>query len=112
LGVPYPTRRTEPDRADREAVVRDQAVELASTGIRVELTVTASTPDILAAALAERAEAMGADAIVVGADLPPAHGASTGRTVTQELVQIAPCPVIVVPPRSSGRQGPPAGWVG
>ena len=95
--------------AERETAVRRQALELATSGISVELTVTASTPDTLAAALAERADAAGADAIVVGADPHPESRSPTGRTVTQQLVQIAPCPVIVVPPRAAVRQTRTAG---
>ena len=105
LGVHSPMERTGHSAEEREAVVRNQARELTSAGVNVELTVTASTPDSLAAALAEHAEGIGADAIVVGADLQPAYGVHGGRTVTQQLVQIAPCPVIVVPLRSHVREG-------
>jgi len=101
LGVGSPMERAGEDSAERELAVREQARELAGSGVHVEFDVTASTADALAAALAERAEATGVDAIVVGADLHPAYGQATGRTVTQQLVQIAPCPVIVVPLRTA-----------
>jgi nucleotide-binding universal stress UspA family protein len=96
--------RTDESSAEREAAVREQARELAASGIVTELTVASSTPDGLAAALAEHADGIGADAIVAGADLHPAYGVTTGRTVTQQLVQIAPCPVVVVPLRTSVRR--------
>jgi nucleotide-binding universal stress UspA family protein len=102
LGVQSPMARAgHTAAAERELAVKQQARDLAESGIRVDVQVTASTPDTLAAALAERAGATGADTIVAGADLHPAFGLTTGRTVTQQLVQIAPCPVIVVPLRTA-----------
>ena len=104
LGARSAMERTDESSAEREAVVRDQAKQLGASRIAAELTVSSSTPDGLAAALAERAQGIGADVIVAGADLHPAYGVTTGRTVTQQLVQIAPCPVIVVPLRTSLRR--------
>jgi len=101
LGPRSAMERTDESSTEREAAVHKQAKELAASGIVAELTVASSTPDGLAAALAEHAEGIGADAIVAGADLHPAYGVTTGRTVTQQLVQISPCPVIVVPLRTS-----------
>ena len=97
LGAHSTMERTDESSAERETAVHEQAKELSAHGIRTQLTVASSTPDGLAAALAEHAEGIGADAIVAGADLHAAYGVTTGRTVTKQLVQIAPCPVIVVP---------------
>ena len=104
LGARSTMERTDDSTTEREAAVHEQAMELAAHGIVTELTVASSTPDGLAAALAEHADGIGADVIVAGADLHPAYGVTTGRTVTQQLVQIAPCPVIVVPLRTGGRR--------
>ena len=104
LGIPSPMERTDHGDAARESAVKEQARELASAGLPAEFSVIASTADGLAAALAERAEAIDADAIVVGADMQPAYGSTGARTVTQQLVQIAPCPVVVIPLRVTGRR--------
>jgi nucleotide-binding universal stress UspA family protein len=103
FGARSPQERAHGHGDDRAEAVRRYRDELEAVGVHTQLTMASSTADGLAAALAERADATGADVMVVGADLHPGFGTASGRSITQQLVQIAPCPVLVVPLRSSVR---------
>lgn len=89
-----------PVNADEDELltkVREQAAELKSAGLNVEMELATTTAAHASHVIAEIASTEGADVIVVGTR---GHGPFAGAllgSVTQQLLHIAPCPVLAVP---------------
>jgi nucleotide-binding universal stress UspA family protein len=88
---------THADEDDLEAVVRQQADELAAAGVDTALTVISSTTGGPAHVLADRARAIDADVIVVGTRGRTGLAGLLLGSVTQRLMHVSPCPVMAVP---------------
>jgi nucleotide-binding universal stress UspA family protein len=88
-----------PDEPELRAKVKKQAAELQSAGFDVTTEFVAGRSGIAAHAIAEAAEHDGADLIVVGTRGHTALGGLLVGSVTQRLLQVAPCPVLAVPAR-------------
>jgi nucleotide-binding universal stress UspA family protein len=90
-----------PVLADEEELlekIRGQVGALRDEGVDARLRVVAGNAPGAAHMIAEVAREAGADTIVVGTrGLGPIAGIFLG-SVTQRLLQIAPCPVLAVPP--------------
>jgi nucleotide-binding universal stress UspA family protein len=97
---------TQPDRGDRrahsmhagaqEARVRGQVDDLRGMGVRADLEILASAGD-LARAIAETARNRDADLIVTRQGRDGALRGGPSSDVARRLIQLAPCPVLVVP---------------
>jgi len=99
---------TQPDSGDRrahsmhahagaqEACVRGQVDDLRGMGVRAELEILASAGD-LARAIAETARNRDADLIVTRQGRGGALRGGPSGDVARRLIQLAPCPVLVVP---------------
>lgn len=90
-----------PHRADEREVqahLAELASQLSGEGITASLEVKGDVGTRPAHAVAEVARNMGADLIVVGTRGHSAIGGLLLGSVTQRLLHIAPCPVLVVPP--------------
>lgn len=100
-----------PVNADEDellAKVREQAAELKSAGLNVQLEVATATATHASHAIAEVAGTEHAEVIVVGTR---GHGPFTGvllGSVTQQLLHIAPCPVLAVPTGEHSESKEPA----
>ena len=94
-----------PVLADEDAItakIRDQVVEIREEGLDASVSIVPAAAPGAAHMIAEVARKVGADAIVAGTH---GHGVVVGLLVggvTERLLHIAPCPVLVVP---SGRPG-------
>jgi nucleotide-binding universal stress UspA family protein len=84
---------------DIKAKINKQADDLRSGGIEVTTEFMSGRSGIAAHAIAEAAEKDGADLIVVGTRGHTALGGLLVGSVTQRLLQVAPCPVLAVPAR-------------
>jgi nucleotide-binding universal stress UspA family protein len=82
-----------------QAEIRKQAEELSSDGLQADLEVRTITLGGPAHVIADIAEEVNADLIVVGTHGHTAVGGLLLGSVTHRLVHIAPCPVLVVPSR-------------
>jgi nucleotide-binding universal stress UspA family protein len=81
----------------RQSKIAEQVKELTDAGVNASLTVVSSEVNGPAHALAEAAREEGAEVIVMGTrGHTPLTGLLLG-SVTQRLLHIAPCPVLVVP---------------
>jgi nucleotide-binding universal stress UspA family protein len=81
-----------------QAEVRKLAEELSNDGIETSVEMRNTMLGGPARPIAEIAKQVGADLIVVGTH---GHSATAGvllGSVTQRLLHVAPCPVLVVPP--------------
>jgi nucleotide-binding universal stress UspA family protein len=87
------------DEEDVKEKIRKQAEELESDGLKVTTEFVAGRSGIAAHAIAEAAKNNGADLIVVGTRGHTALGGLLLGSVTQRLLQTAPCPVLAVPAR-------------
>jgi nucleotide-binding universal stress UspA family protein len=85
------------DEDQRKAKIAEQVAELKAAGIDAELEVHGSIAGGPAHVMTEAAERIGADLIIVGTR---GHTAAVGilvGSVSQRLLHIARCPVLVVP---------------
>jgi nucleotide-binding universal stress UspA family protein len=93
-----------PNEAELEAKVRQQVEELRADGIEVRLHHFSDFAGSPAHTIAEVAAETGADLIMVGTR---GHGLLVGLllgSVTHRLLEVAPCPVLAVPPPSRRRR--------
>ena len=87
------------DEDDVKAKIARQADELRDDGFAVETEFVPARSGIAAHAIAEAAERDGADLIVVGTRGHTPLGGLLVGSVTQRLLQVAPCPVLAIPVR-------------
>jgi nucleotide-binding universal stress UspA family protein len=87
-----------PDEADLKAKVERQAAELSDAGFAVELEIFPARAPHAAHVIADAAEGAGADLIVAAARGHTKLPGFVLGSVTHRLLQIAPCPVLTVPP--------------
>ena len=87
------------DEDDMKQKIRKQAAELESEGLTVTTEFVAGHAGVAAHAIADAAKNDGADLIVVGTRGHTALGGLLLGSVTQRLLQTAPCPVLAVPVR-------------
>jgi nucleotide-binding universal stress UspA family protein len=86
-----------PDEEDRERKIYGQADELTGAGIATEVKVESAVGVGAARLIADAAGEANADLIVAGTrGQSPIVGLLVG-SVTQRLLHIAPCPVLVIP---------------
>jgi nucleotide-binding universal stress UspA family protein len=90
-----------PDEANRDEKILRQAEELTAAGITTEVKVESAIGVSAARLIADAAGEANADLIVVGTrGQSPIVGLLVG-SVTQRLLHIAPCPVLVIPAAGS-----------
>jgi nucleotide-binding universal stress UspA family protein len=87
------------DEADLQSKIKKQAEELQGEGFDVTTEFVAGRAGIAAHAIADAAKNDDADLIVVGTRGHTAIGGLLLGSVTQRLLQVAPCPVLAVPDR-------------
>jgi nucleotide-binding universal stress UspA family protein len=86
------------DEQELEVKIDRQVQELRSIGVDATLKLVSEPPSHAAQTLAQVARDVDADAIVVATrGHGPIAGALVG-SVTQQLLHLAPCPVLAVPP--------------
>ncbi len=86
------------DEGELEVKIERQVDELRAAGLDATFKLISGLPTHAAQMLADVARDVAADAIVVGTrGHGPIAGAVLG-SVTQQLLHIAPCPVLAVPP--------------
>ena len=85
--------------------VKSEIAELESEGVRVESKFLTGLGTRAAHAIAEYAREVGADVIVAGTRGHTPLGGLLLGSVTQRLLHIAPCPVLVVPAELSAPAG-------
>lgn len=94
-GAGYPVQL---DEEEVERKIQGQAKDLKDAGINASYEQVAATAGGAAHALADTANEVGAQLVVVGTrGQGPLSGLLLG-SVTQRLLHIAPCPVLAVPP--------------
>lgn len=89
------------DEPEIQAKITRQAEELKVEGLDVTTEFVTGHAGIAAHAIAEAAKSDGADLIVVGTRGHTRLGGLLVGSVTQRLLQVAPCPVLSVPARES-----------
>jgi nucleotide-binding universal stress UspA family protein len=94
-----PIRRV--DEAELQAHLQEVADELSAQGLSATLKITGDVGARPAHEVANTAREVGADLIVVGTRGRTAIGGLLLGSVTNRLLHIAPCPVLVVPAHSS-----------
>jgi nucleotide-binding universal stress UspA family protein len=97
-GGRFPLHADEPERLER---LREVVAELRAEGFDADLETSTTTLGHPAKIIAESAKRHNAGAIVLASgDRAPVVGALTG-SVTRSLLHTAPCPVLVVTPRTT-----------
>jgi nucleotide-binding universal stress UspA family protein len=86
------------DEEDMEVKIGRQVDELTDVGITARAILAAGRAGHTAQTIAETADSVGADLIVVGTRGKTAFGGLMLGSVTQRLLHVAPCPVLAVPP--------------
>ena len=89
------------DEPEIQEKIKRQAEELKGEGFTVTTEFVAGHSGIAAHAIAEAAKSDGAELIVVGTRGHTRLGGLLVGSVTQRLLQVAPCPVLSVPARES-----------
>ena len=89
------------DEPELKEKITRQAEELKSEGFNVTTEFVTGHSGIAAHAIAEAAKSDGADLIVVGTRGHTRLGGLLVGSVTQRLLQVAPCPVLSVPAQES-----------
>lgn len=97
IGDPVRGRLARLDDCDVLVKIRAQVEEARRAGIDVRLQVVTGEAPRAAHLIADAADKVAADTIVVGAHRHPALSAAAAESVTQRLLQAARCPVLVVP---------------
>jgi nucleotide-binding universal stress UspA family protein len=91
---PYPVQA---DSDEIKAKIHDQIEQIRKEGVNASFTIVPGLGAGTAHMIADAAREVGADAIVAGTR---GHGPVSGLlvgSVTQRLLHIAPCPVLVIP---------------
>jgi nucleotide-binding universal stress UspA family protein len=99
------------DEEQVEAKLRKLAAQLSDEGLKADLKIVSHVGPQPAHEIADVARDAGADLIVVGCR---GHAAITGLmvgSVTQRLLHVSPCPVLVVPPIAVPATEPAGGEV-
>jgi nucleotide-binding universal stress UspA family protein len=92
------------DSDEIKAKIHNQVDQLREEGLDASLTIVPGLGSGTAHLIADAAREIGADAIVAGTR---GHGPVTGLlvgSVTQRLLHVAPCPVLVIPSRGATQQ--------
>jgi nucleotide-binding universal stress UspA family protein len=91
------------DEPEVKAKVQKIADDLASDGVNASVRIANDMSMQPAHEIADVARALGADLIVVGTRGHSAIGGLLLGSVTQRLLHVAPCPVLVVPAANAGK---------
>jgi nucleotide-binding universal stress UspA family protein len=99
-GGAYPAR---PDAEELKAKIEGQVAELSESGLSAKLELAGAGEGGAAHAIAEVAKSRGADVIAVGTRGHTRLAGLVLGSVTERLLHIAPCPLLVVPTKSAGQ---------